>query len=134
MLKKHSLYWSFTVWINCSSDLFLSFKFLVFSLEFQMFFSITRTIFSHRTILEKKIPWIWLWQFCSNILVQSVKKSTLIDRFLWKLDDRIQKRSQWSWEFYRLRCKSTLLYFWTLSINSRNTELLKWRQRGFIFE
>ena len=64
----------------------------------------------------------------------SVKKSTLADRFLWKLDDTIQKRSQWSWEFYRLWCKSTLLYFWTLSTNSCSTELLKWRHQGFFFE
>ena len=115
-----NLYWSFTVWINCSSDLILNWKFLAFSLEFQMFFSIT--------ILETKYHEFDYGDFLVNILVQSVKKKY---RFLWKLDDTIQKRSQWSWEFYRLRCKSTLLYFWTLSTNTCNTELLKWRLQGF---
>ena len=36
------LFWPFTVWINCSSDL----KMFAISLKFQKFFSITRTIFS----------------------------------------------------------------------------------------
>ena len=38
------LFWPFTVWINCSSDL----KSLAFSLELQTFFTITRPFFTHR--------------------------------------------------------------------------------------
>ena len=63
-LKKHSVTWPFTVWINCSSDLckFSS----AFSLEFQKFFSITRTIFS---------PSSWE-QFCSqNTISQNSKNN-----------------------------------------------------------
>ena len=41
------LFWPFTAWIHCSSDLKNFAKFLTLSLEFQKFFSITRTFFSH---------------------------------------------------------------------------------------
>ena len=41
------LFWPFTVRTNCSSDRKFFCKFSAFSLEFQKFFSITRTIFSH---------------------------------------------------------------------------------------
>ena len=44
VLCYQELFWPFTAWINCSSDFF---KFSAFSLEFQKFFSITRTFFSH---------------------------------------------------------------------------------------
>ena len=37
------IFWPFTVWINCFSDLNFFCKFLAFSLEFQKFFSVTRT-------------------------------------------------------------------------------------------
>jgi hypothetical protein len=47
------LFWPFTVWINYSSDL-KKFANSDFSLEFEKFFLITRTIFSHRTILVTK--------------------------------------------------------------------------------
>ena len=51
------LFWPFNVWINWSSDFKNFCKFSAFNFEFQKFFSITRTIFSHsrvRTILVTK--------------------------------------------------------------------------------
>ena len=42
-LLYQKLFWPLTVWTNCCSDL----KFFAFSLEFQKFFSITRTIYSN---------------------------------------------------------------------------------------
>ena len=41
------MFWPFTVWINCSNDL-KHFANLAFSLKFQKFFSITKTIFFFR--------------------------------------------------------------------------------------
>ena len=49
------LFWPFTVWINCTSDLKIFTNSSAFSLKFQKVFSITRTIFSQvRTILVTK--------------------------------------------------------------------------------
>ena len=42
-LGYQKLFWPSSIWMNCSSDL----KNFAFSIEFQKFFSITRTIFSH---------------------------------------------------------------------------------------
>ena len=65
------LFWPFTAWLNCSSDFF---KFSAFSLEFQKFFSITRTFFSR--CRSEQFWWQntnYLGLFCDQAFFNHVK-------------------------------------------------------------
>ena len=84
-----NLFWPFTVWITCSSDLLQFCKFSAFSLKFQKFFSITRTIFSHsrseqfwyQNTIFRFLDKIWLKWARFSIFQKSIVQIH-IERFL----------------------------------------------------
>ena len=58
-----TLFWPFTVWINCSKDLKFFCKFSAFSLEFQKFFSIEQFFLTvGQNNFGNKIPFLYLVQ------------------------------------------------------------------------
>ena len=75
------LFWPFTVWINCSSDLktFSNSRQLKFEANFKSFFLITRTIFSHsrseQFIIINKIPFLAQFQIFKIVREKTLKCS-----------------------------------------------------------
>ena len=107
------LFWPFTVWINCSCDLkffensrtsesnfFLIWiliqnfcKFSAFSLEFQKFFSITRTIFSH-----SRSEQFWYQNtIVHNFLLRAIVKIKSYDKFAFHSKPITQQKNVLRW-------------------------------------
>ena len=100
------LFWPFTVWINCSSDLkkLSNSRLSVFSLEFQQFLSITRTIFSHsrsevRTILVTKyLNFQIVRKFVKLLGLQHISAIAIKVRVLTSLQTKRCKSKMW-WRY-----------------------------------
>ena len=108
-----NIFWTVTVWINCHSDLKMFCKLSAFSLEFQKFLSITRTIFSYTRSEQFWLPntngsWVWTLFFWTTGLVIFPVVMTLWASFLYFI-----VLCSRGWTLQRKRTNELVLFKWT---------------------